>query len=180
MVCAANTITLLTSLANEKYPPKLRATVGSLHVKPNVPNVIAGEVSFTVDVRHHLQSVIDSFVEDMRDILQSMNDMHSVTHSIERFSADEPAQLDLQMQQVALQLANKRGLKAVDMVSGAGHDSQVFAQHVPTTLLFVPSRAGISHSPLEFTEVDELERGVDLLQDVLYYLAYEGADDDEL
>ena len=180
MVCAANTITLLTSLANEKYPPKLRATVGSLQAKPNVPNVIAGEVSFTVDVRHHQQSVIDSFVEDMRDILQTMNDIHSVTHSIERFSADEPVQLDLQMKQVALQLANKRGLKAMEMVSGAGHDSQVFAQHVPTTLLFVPSRNGISHSPLEFTEIEELERGVDLLQDILYYLAYEGVDDDEL
>ncbi len=181
MVCAANAITLLTSLAIEKYSPKLRATVGSIQAKPNVPNVIAGEVSFTVDVRHYQQSVIDSFVEDMREILQTVNGMHSVTYSIECFAADEPVQLDLQMQKVALQLANKRGLKATDMVSGAGHDSQVFAQHdVPTTLLFVPSRDGISHSPLEFTEIDQLERGVDLLQDILYYLAYEGANDDEL
>ena len=180
MVCAANAITLLTSLANEKYPPKLRATVGSLQAKPNVPNVIAGEVSFTVDVRHHHQSVIESFVEDMHDILQTMNDQYSVTHSIERFSADEPVQLDFQMQQVAVQLANKRGLKAMEMVSGAGHDSQVFAQHIPTTLIFVPSRNGISHSPIEFTDIDELKHGVDLLQDILYYLAYEGADDDEL
>ena len=180
IVCAANTISLLTALANEKYSPKLRATIGSIHVKPNVPNVIAGEVSFTVDVRHHQQSVIDRFVEDMHGVLQKINNMYSVTHSIERFSADEPVKLDLRMQEVAMQLANKRGLKAINMVSGAGHDSQVFAQHLPTTLLFVPSCEGISHSPLEFTEIAELERGVELLQDILYYLAYEGTDNDEL
>ena len=80
------------------------------------------------------------------------------------------------MQDVAMQLANKRELKAIQMVSGAGHDSQVFAQHISTTLLFVPSRKGISHSPLEFTAIEELERGVELLQDVLFYLAYEGDD----
>jgi allantoate deiminase len=180
IVCAAHAITNLTALANDKYPPKLRATIGSLHVKPNVPNVIAGEVSFTVDVRHHQQSVIDSFVEEMYGILQTINDLYNVTHSIERFSADEPVQLDAQTQEVAMQLAHKRGLKAIQMVSGAGHDSQVFAQHVPTTLLFVPSSNGISHSPLEFTAVDELERGVELLEDILFYLAYEGDDNDEL
>jgi allantoate deiminase len=176
MVCAATAITNLTALANNKYSPKLRVTIGSLHAKPNVPNVIAGEVSFTVDVRHHQQSVIDNFVKDMYEVLQTINDLYHVTHTIERFSADEPVQLDVKMQDVAMQLANKRDLKAIQMVSGAGHDSQVFAQHIPTTLLFVPSRKGISHSPLEFTAIEELERGVELLQDVLFYLAYEGDD----
>ena len=182
MVCAAHAITNLTALANDKYPPKLRATIGSLQAKPNVPNVIAGEVRFTVDVRHHQQAVIDSFVDDMHELLQSIDDLYHVTHSIERFAADEPVQLDAQMQEVAMQLASKRGLNAIPMISGAGHDAQVFAHHIPTTLLFVPSYNGISHSPLEFTAVDELERGVELLQDILYYLAYEGNgnDNDEL
>ena len=178
MVCAANAITRLTALAYEKYPENLRATIGSLYVKPNVPNVIAGEVSFTVDVRHHEQSVINGFVEDMREVLQTVSNLHNVKHSIKLYSADEPVQLDLQMQEVAMQLANKRGFKALNMVSGAGHDSQVFAQYVPTTLLFVPSRDGISHSSLEFTEVQELERGVELLQDILYTLAYGGTEDE--
>ena len=176
MVCAANAITNLTALANDKYPSKLRVTIGSLHAKPNVPNVIAGEVRFTVDIRHHEQTVIDNFVKNMYAVLQKIDDLHHVTHSIERSSAVEPVKLDEPMQKVALQLANKRDLKAIHMVSGAGHDSQVFAQHVPTTLLFVPSCKGISHSPLEFTAIEDLERGVEILQDVLFYLAYEGDD----
>jgi allantoate deiminase len=58
------------------------------------------------------------------------------------------------------------------MISGAGHDAQVFGGTCPTSLLFVPSRGGISHSPQEFTNLEDLEIGIELLTDVLYKLAY--------
>lgn len=179
MVGAANAITYLAKLAKEKYDSNFRATVGKIQAKPNVSNVIAGEVSFTIDIRHHDALVIHQFVQDMNKILEKVDEMDNVSHSIELFASDEPVLLDVKMQQVALKLAKKRGLKAIKMVSGAGHDSQVFAKHIPTTLLFVPSQNGISHSPLEFTKVEELENGIKILQDVLYYLAYKGGSSDE-
>ena len=43
--------------------------------------------------------------------------------------------------------------------SGAGHDAQILAQHVPTGLLFVPSRKGISHAPGEGTDDAHLVLG---------------------
>jgi acetylornithine deacetylase/succinyl-diaminopimelate desuccinylase-like protein len=47
------------------------------------------------------------------------------------------------------------------MPSGAAHDTMVFAQAgVPALLVFVPSRAGVSHSPDEFTAEAELIAGV--------------------
>lgn len=39
-------------------------------------------------------------------------------------------------------------------------------------MLFVPSRGGISHSPLEFTPAHQLETGVLTLANVLHKLAY--------
>lgn len=180
MVCAANAITRLTTLANEKYSPKLRATIGQLQAQPNVPNVIAGQVSFTIDIRHHQQVVIDGFVVDMEEVLRTIDELYGVTHQVERFAADEPVQLDEELQKLAHKLAKKRDLKAMEMVSGAGHDSQVFGRHIPTTLLFVPSRDGISHSPLEYTEPAQLEHGVTLLQDLLYELAYKGANENDI
>lgn len=59
-----------------------------------------------------------------------------------------------------------------EMISGAGHDAQVFGNSYPTCLLFVPSQNGISHSPYEFTNRDDLETGIELLTEVLYKLAY--------
>ncbi|MBP2966643.1 M20/M25/M40 family metallo-hydrolase, partial [Acinetobacter baumannii] len=59
------------------------------------------------------------------------------------------------------------------MHSGAGHDSQIFALHVPTAMIFVPSIGGISHNPAEATKTEDLVVGVRALIASLYKLAYE-------
>ncbi len=58
-------------------------------------------------------------------------------------------------------------------MSGAGHDSQILGCQIPTAMLFVPSRAGRSHSPAEFTPDEQLLPGVQTLADVLAELADE-------
>jgi allantoate deiminase len=58
------------------------------------------------------------------------------------------------------------------MHSGAGHDAQIFAPKIPTALIFVPSRKGISHSYLEFTDPEDYVCGVELLKEMFYDLAY--------
>jgi allantoate deiminase len=45
------------------------------------------------------------------------------------------------------------------MPSGAGHDAMVLAHHVPAAMLFVPSRGGLSHTPDEFTPLEQCELG---------------------
>ena len=59
------------------------------------------------------------------------------------------------------------------MHSGAGHDSQIMAKFVPTAMLFVPSRKGISHNPEEYTSPEHLADGIRALTYALYELAYE-------
>jgi allantoate deiminase len=58
------------------------------------------------------------------------------------------------------------------MVSGAGHDSQVMVEQIPSGMIFVPSQAGRSHSRAEFTPLDQILPGVALLAQALYKLAY--------
>lgn len=50
-----------------------------------------------------------------------------------------------------------------ELFSGAGHDSQIMSTVVPTTMIFVPSKAGISHAPAEYTKMSDLLIGVALL-----------------
>ncbi len=175
MVSAAHAISALTAMAVEKYPA-LRVTIGKIQAKPNVPNVIAGNVSFTVDFRHHEQAVLDRFGKAMHELLHHIAERHQVEHTTERWTAIEPVPLDEEMQSKVEKMAGARGYSSLSMVSGAGHDAQVFGQHLPTTLVFVPSHKGISHSPLEYTEPHHLENGVQVLMDVLYHLAYEGVE----
>ena len=56
------------------------------------------------------------------------------------------------------------------MPSGAGHDAINMALFTPTAMLFVPSVAGISHSPREFTKPEDLERGTQALLDTILML----------
>ena len=45
------------------------------------------------------------------------------------------------------------------MISGAGHDSLEIGQVLPTVMLFVPSKDGRSHCPVEFTKYGDFAKG---------------------
>jgi N-carbamoyl-L-amino-acid hydrolase len=51
------------------------------------------------------------------------------------------------------------------MPSGAGHDAQVMARLMPSSMLFVPSIGGISHHWAEDTKDEDLALGVSVLGD---------------
>ena len=65
------------------------------------------------------------------------------------------------------------GYSCRDVTSGAGHDACFVASVAPTAMIFVPSKAGISHSPDEFSSIEQLAAGVSVLASLLYDLAYE-------
>lgn len=171
MVCAANAISQLTKLANS-ISSSLRVTTGQIFVKPNVPNVIAGNVQFTLDVRHHESQVLEYYCDQAIQLVQSLAEKSGIQISIEKWTDITPVELDVTLHEVMKEKIASKGLKFTTMISGAGHDAQVFGQHLPTTLLFVPSKNGISHSPFEYTSPEYLENGVSVLMDYLYRLAY--------
>ena len=59
------------------------------------------------------------------------------------------------------------------MISGAGHDCQLFAGQVPSALLFLPCRDGRSHCPEEYAAPEDLARGAQVLAAALYRLAWQ-------
>jgi len=69
--------------------------------------------------------------------------------------------------------ATALGLPFLDMVSGAGHDTQVLARAgVRRVMIFVPSIGGRSHSPEERTSPEDMAKGVAVLTETLKRLAY--------
>jgi len=55
----------------------------------------------------------------------------------------------------------------VETVSGALHDAAILAPLVPTVMLFVASRDGISHNPAEFSRVEDVAAATELLAAVV-------------
>jgi len=63
--------------------------------------------------------------------------------------------------------------ETMDMVSPAGHDAGWVARNVPTAMLFVPCRGGLSHHPDEYAEPEHLELATRVLAETLAKLAAE-------
>ena len=55
--------------------------------------------------------------------------------------------------------ARDAGLAAMDLPSGAGHDAQNVARFAPMGMIFIPSRGGVSHSPLEYSSPEQIANG---------------------
>jgi acetylornithine deacetylase/succinyl-diaminopimelate desuccinylase-like protein len=53
--------------------------------------------------------------------------------------------------------------QVMNMKSGAGHDAAWTSKVVKTSMIFVPSKDGISHNPKEYTSPEDCELGAQIL-----------------
>ncbi|NHN31014.1 M20 family metallo-hydrolase [Paenibacillus agricola] len=154
------------------YGEPMVATVGRLEASPGASNVVAGSAVFTLDVRHPQIVVLDEFCESLLVKLQLIAEQAGLSLTVNPWMKAPPAMMNQELTDLARQVCGSRGFSSRDMYSGAGHDAQVLAPICPSTMVFVPSRAGISHSPDEYTKPEELATGIIVLIDILYALAY--------
>ncbi|MEK3661973.1 allantoate deiminase [Paenibacillus sp. FSL F4-0236] len=150
----------------------LVATSGKLEVYPNTPNVIPGEVLFTLDIRHSEEDELERFCEKLLAECNEIAVKRGVTLEVTSVLHTVPAPMDTKLFAMLENICRQQGKTYRTMVSGAGHDAQLFAPRCPTAMIFVPSRAGISHSPEEYTSPEQLAAGLEVLTAMLYELAY--------
>ncbi|GAF15043.1 LOW QUALITY PROTEIN: allantoate amidohydrolase [Bacillus sp. JCM 19045] len=146
-------------------------TVGQMIVEPNTPNVIPGKVTFTLDVRHPSKEALVTYHSKINGFVDHLRTA-DVDIAVNHYSDVAPVAMSEKLAACAYEHAQAKGLKCRYMYSGAGHDAQILGSIVPTCLLFVPSKNGISHSPHEYTKPEDLQIGVDALKQVIYELAY--------
>ncbi|OMD39242.1 Zn-dependent hydrolase [Paenibacillus odorifer] len=150
----------------------LVATSGKLEVHPNTPNVIPGEVLFTLDIRHIEEDDLECFCAKLFSRYYEITAERGVTLEVTPVLHTLPAPMDTKFSTALENICRQQGKTYRTMVSGAGHDAQLFAPRCPTAMIFVPSRAGISHSPEEYTSPKQLAAGLEVLTAMLYELAY--------
>jgi len=56
------------------------------------------------------------------------------------------------------------------MLSGAGHDALAIGQILPTVMLFVPSKDGRSHCPVEFSKYSDIGKSILVAYDLIQNL----------
>ena len=124
-------------------------TVGELELQPGLINVVPGRARFSLDIRGVDQEAFTA-----------------VAHYIAGFAVDAARRRGMTAEYVPRQALpatpmDKRIVEALEaaaqatqepymvMPSGAAHDTMCVADRVPTAMIFVPCKEGISHSPRE-------------------------------
>ena len=149
-------------------PGRQVGTVGQLEVTPNAPNVIPGSVRLTIELRDLSAEKLRGIIADIRVRAQRIAEQTRTRIEITDLSRNPPALASPDVQRVIERAASTLSLATVRLPSGAGHDAQMMAQLGPMGMIFVPSVAGISHSPKELTGWEDCANGANvLLQAVL-------------
>jgi allantoate deiminase len=141
----------------------MTANVGILTVAPGGFNVIPGTAEFTIDARAGDADAFARAEKFAQDTLERVAAEEQLELEVTETHRKAPTPLDPRLQDLLAQGAAAEGAMARSMPSGAGHDAMVLAKHVPAAMLFVPSRAGISHSPDEYTSPEQCELGARVL-----------------
>jgi allantoate deiminase len=141
----------------------MTANVGILTVAPGGFNVIPGTAEFTIDARAGDADVFARAEKFVRDTVERVAAEEQLELDVTETHRKPPTPLDPELQELLAEAAAAEGATARSMPSGAGHDAMILAKHVPAAMLFVPSRAGISHSPDEYTPSEQCELGARVL-----------------
>jgi N-carbamoyl-L-amino-acid hydrolase len=160
---AASKAVLAVRQAVRAVPGRQVGTVGIMKVEPGAPNIIPGRAEFSVELRDLDAAKVHRIWSDIENRFAQISKEENVPIECKALDFDEPAKANPLVQQTIRDAARSAGLAFLDMPSGAGHDAQNAARFAPMGMIFVPSRNGISHSPLEFTPWPDVTNGAEVL-----------------
>ncbi|EOA90936.1 uncharacterized protein SETTUDRAFT_125301 [Exserohilum turcica Et28A] len=161
------------------------ASTGILNLKPGSTNTVPGEVTFSLDIRAQKDETVQKLKEMiLRDFpkIAAGEDVEGSNYGctaglpltveiVEDF--DSPA-TKFHVDCVTAVSQSARSIVgpnlAMEMTSGAGHDSVYTSKRCPTSMIFVPCREGVSHNPREFCKEEDCALGTQvLLQSVIRF-----------
>jgi N-carbamoyl-L-amino-acid hydrolase len=146
-------------------------TVGQFDVEPGSINVIPGKVHLGIDIRDVHAESMELLVERVRDSLARLERDRHVETTFERPYNIEPITMADQCVNAVEKAADRIDIETIALHSGAGHDTMQIAKVTDAGLIFAPSRDGVSHSPLEWTDWSDCAVNASILAEALHDLA---------
>jgi N-carbamoyl-L-amino-acid hydrolase len=151
--------------------PNGRASASWIENTPNARGNVAHITRLHCDVRHAAASESVAMEVALRQALAGIAERRKVRIDVDPYATFGPIMFDPAICVLLRRKAADRQLTTRDMVAAAGHDSVFMAPVCPSAMLFVPSVAGITHNPAEYSTKDQVARGAQVLLDAVLELA---------
>lgn len=151
--------------------PAARVSVGRLKTATDGPSTIVGEAAFVIDIRHPDAGTLAGLTARCTAICETLAEQSGCTATVAQRISVSPTQFDARCIRALESGAERRGYAYRKIASGALHDAANIAKVVPTAMVFVPCRDGISHNVNEYASPEDLAAGTNVLLDALLDLA---------
>lgn len=173
-LCAEAEIILAAEhIASAHAAPPVVATSGYSSHFPHVIAAVPGRAEMVIDVRSIDRRSLVQAAAEIAAVAREICDRRGVRlHGPELWGVD-PTAMTRDVTEVLTRSCQEVDVPHRTMPSGAGHDSMILGRRFPAGMIFVPSRAGISHAPEEFTEAGDIATGTGVLVRALHELAQE-------
>lgn len=173
LTAASEIILGVERIASVEAGPHTVGTVGYANAQPGVLNVIPGKVELGIDIRDIDKDSKDLAVRKIISLLEYVGNNRGVKVDYRILADETPVTLSGKIIGALEEAAQALGYPYRLMPSGAGHDAMYMAEVAETGMIFVPSREGISHNVAEYTAVEDIARGAELLLEAVLHLANE-------
>lgn len=152
-------------LATERVVTEIGAlgTIGEAVIANPSRNVIPGEIAFTMDLRSADEGKLDAIEKGVREAITAIAAKRKVEVAFDKVWHKPPTHFNKDFVSAVESAAEQLGYSHRRITSGAGHDACNLNNIMPTAMVFIPSKDGISHNELESSTQDDCAAGANVL-----------------
>jgi len=161
LFAASQTICYLHEEIDKLGYPELVYTTGEIVCHPNVHTCVPDYVDFCIDVRHESPEVLGQVLEIVKGCADK--EWAGCRCEVEKMWNRDTVYWDKELVGFMKEAAEESGISHQILHSGAGHDAQFAAYMIPSTMLFVQSRDGLSHCEPEYSTPEHCTEGATVL-----------------
>jgi beta-ureidopropionase / N-carbamoyl-L-amino-acid hydrolase len=176
LVAAASIITYVEEAAaqfSQMEHGRVVGTVGAMKIEPGVINAIPGKAELSVDIRSITAQAKEKVAAMVMERAREIAAQRGISVEILPIRSELPVALHEHLIRLLQRSCEEKGIAYEIMPSGAGHDAMQMAKITPAAMIFVPSKKGVSHSPMEWTEPEDICLGTQLLLETIVRIANE-------
>ena len=138
-------------------------TVGEMELRPNLINAVPGRARFSLDIRGVDEEGFRGVARDIEVFAKAAAEKRGMSAGYVQRQTLPATPLDQRVAGALEEAAEASGAPYMVMHSGAAHDTMSIADRVPSAMVFVPCKDGISHSPEEDAEPADAALGAEVM-----------------
>jgi allantoate deiminase len=139
-------------------------TVGEIYALPGAVNVVPGEVTHSLDLRHPDDAIRARLRDHLKGRAKEIAASRGCENRWEVRQETDAVEVAPNLEAVLERAVEDAGLAVHRLPSGAGHDAAQMAVLAPVAMLFVRCEEGISHNPAESVTREDVEVAIRVMQ----------------